>query len=290
MVRRNVTLARQAAQEVAEGIRSGSLASDGGLLPSEATLSLQLGVSRATLREALSQLEQGGVIVRRHGIGTFVSPSHLLVEAGLEELESIESLARRIGVEIHMGERDIGERPASCEEAERLGVPEGSSVVAVERVIMSETVPIAFLVDVVPTDILDRAELGDAFQGSVLDFLLRRGNPPLTHSHTELSAEVADADLAHRLRLQVGDPLLKFTAQLHAASGRIVDFSVSHFTPGHFRFHVIRRVTQLPQQAVEGLAPPRQAGGDTTDPDQGRTTLQSSTRSMDDRMALTGRW
>lgn len=161
MVRRNLTLARQAAQEVAEGIQSGALADDDGLLPSEASLSQRIGVSRATLREALSQLEQGGLIVRRHGIGTFVSPGHPLVEAGLEELQSIETLAQRIGVEIHMGEREIQERAATPGEAESLQVCAATPVLAVQRVMMSGELPIAFLIDIVPTDVLDPQELAE---------------------------------------------------------------------------------------------------------------------------------
>ena len=261
MVRRNLTLARQAAQEVAEGIQSGALAGDDGLLPSEATLSQRIGVSRATLREALSQLEQGGLIVRRHGIGTFVSPGHPLVVAGLEELQSIETLAQRIGVEIHMGECEIRERAATQGEAESLQVCAATPVLAVQRVIMSGERPIAFLIDVVPTNVLDPKELGDSFDGSMLDFLLRRRDPPLKHSHTELGAEAADTDLAHRLHLGVGDPLLKFTAQLYAANGRVVDYSVSYFSPGHFRFHINRRVNQLSPQASAGPAPLGRAVG-----------------------------
>jgi GntR family transcriptional regulator len=242
---RGPTLARKAALEIIAGIQSGALAGEGGLLPSEAVLSQRLGVSRATLREALSQLEQGGMIVRRHGIGTFVSPGMPLMEAGLEQLESIETLAERIGVEIHMGECRIEERTASAREAEYLAVPEGSPVYAVQRVMVSGELPIAYLVDVVPADALDPRELRDDFEGSVLDLLLRHGDPQLRHSYTELCAEAADRELVRWLRLRKGDPLLRLTAQLYATDGRVVDYSTSYFTPGHFKFHVIRRVNQL---------------------------------------------
>ena len=256
MVRRSPTLARQAALEIVDGIQSGTLAGEGGLLPSEAILSERLGVSRATLREALSQIEHSGLIVRRHGVGTFVSPAGPMMEAGLEQLESIETLAQRIGVEIHMGECEIVERRASATEAEFLRVPDGSAVVAVRRVIMTGEERIAFLVDVVPADILDPNDLREAFDGSVLDLLLWRGDPPLQHSYTELVAEAADPELARAMHLQVGDPLLRFTAQLFATDGRVVDYSVSYFTPGHFRFHVIRRVSQLGATGPDFGSPP----------------------------------
>ena len=48
--------------------------------------------------------------------------------------------------------------------------------------------------------------------------------------------------LAHALRIQRGAPLMKLVAQLFAADGQIVDYSISHFVPGYFRFHVVRRI------------------------------------------------
>jgi GntR family transcriptional regulator len=126
---------------------------------------------------------------------------------------------------------------------------------------MSGGRPIAFLVDVVPTDVLDPRELGDSFYGSMLDFLLRRGDPALKHSYTELGAEAANKDLAQRLHLRPGDPLLKFSAQLYTASGRVVDYSLSYFSPGHFRFHVIRRVNQLTPQVADSAATVGRAPG-----------------------------
>jgi GntR family transcriptional regulator len=159
-----------------------------------------------------------------------------------------------------MGEREIRERAATPGEAESLQVRAATPVLAVQRVMMSGERPMAYLIDVVPTDVVNPNEVGESFDGSMLDFLLRRGDPPLKHSQTELSAEAADADLAQRLHLRVGDPLLKFTAQLYAETGRVVDYSLSYFSPGHFRFHIIRRVNQLSPQGSEGPAPQGWAG------------------------------
>jgi GntR family transcriptional regulator len=250
MVQRSPTLARQAATEVVRAIRAGELAGADGLLPSETALSQRLGVSRATLREALSHLERSGVILRRHGVGTFVT-GQALVESGLEELESIEKLAARRGIETHMGSCLIEELEAAPEEAEALDVPAGSPVIAVERVMLTGTTPVAYLVDVVPADVLSRADLGSTFHGSVLDLILERGEPELSHSSTEISAEAAGRELAERLETQVGDPVLRLTAQLFAKSGRVVDHSRSYFSPGFIHFHVIRRVTPLTFSSME---------------------------------------
>jgi DNA-binding FadR family transcriptional regulator len=57
MVRRTASLAQQVAQEILSEIETGTLAREGGLLPSETDLSHRFGVSRATVREALSRLD-----------------------------------------------------------------------------------------------------------------------------------------------------------------------------------------------------------------------------------------
>jgi len=107
---------------------------------------------------------------------------------------------------------------------------------------MADSERVAHLTDVVPQKWLRQPDLGPEFHGSVLDLLLARGWPVLSHSRTELAAEAADADLARALHITRGAPLLKLEAQLYTQDGQVVDYSISHFVPGHFRFHVVRRI------------------------------------------------
>ena len=70
---KRLTLAVQAQQYLTSLIEEG-IYQPGQQFPSEADLATQLGISRATLREALLNLEQEGAIIRKHGMGTFVAP------------------------------------------------------------------------------------------------------------------------------------------------------------------------------------------------------------------------
>jgi GntR family transcriptional regulator len=244
MVRRSISLARQVVQEILSGIESGALMRDNGLLPSETELSQRFQVSRATIRDALSQLEQRGVVVRRHGVGTFASQLPR-IDAGLEELESLETLAQRIGLKTRMGEPVIEERAATSAEAECLQISAEIPVLSVARVIMTGKQPIAFLIDVVPTTVLQRRDLDRTFRGSVLDLFIRRGDLPLSHSRTNIMIESASKTIARQLNLQPGEPLHKLEARLYTLDGRVIDYSQSYFVPGYFHFHVNRRVGQL---------------------------------------------
>ena len=179
----------------------------GDRLPSEPKLAARLGISRPTLREALQALEEEGAIVRRHGVGTFVAEPRPVLEAGLEVLESIEHMARRGALHVDMGEVVIAERETTEDETRGLELPAVEAAVSVTRVILAEGKPVAHLTDVLPQRYLRQADLGPGFHGSVLDTLLERGWPSLSHSRTELISEAASSELAHALRIQRGAPL-----------------------------------------------------------------------------------
>ena len=215
----------------------------GDRLPTEPKLARQLGVSRATLREAMRTFETQGLLRRRQGVGTFVvRPQHVL-DSGLEVLESIETLAERSGLRVMPGELEIGHRFAREREARPLGLKPGSSVTQVSRVILAEGHPVAYLLDILPMHVLSPEEISNGFRGSVLDFLILRGNPQLINSHCEIAATAATSEIARALNIQRGDSLLRFESRLFSIEGEVIDYSLGYFLPGYFRFHVIRQLT-----------------------------------------------
>ncbi|MBL7161026.1 MAG: GntR family transcriptional regulator [Anaerolineales bacterium] len=219
-----------------------SLADAGQRLPSEPRLAEQLGVSRATLREAMRTFETQGLLRRRQGVGTFVVRPTQVIDSGLEVLESIESLSDRIGLPVAMGDFQLVDCEADEVVAEKLKVEPGSKVQRISRVIMADDRPVAFLVDTLRLGLLVSEEVGDEFTGSVLDILLNRGDPVLGHSRCEINAVAAASDVARALDIQRGDSVLRFVSLLFSKDGEPVDYSFSYFLPGYFRFHVVRRV------------------------------------------------
>jgi len=224
--------------------------SPGDRLPSEPVLAHQLGVSRATLREAMRTFETQGMIHRRQGAGTFVVHPSQVIASGLEVLESIETLARRIELPVAMGELRTENRPATPEEAKVLGLEPGAGILCLTRPILVEGHPVAYLVDILLEDLLSSEELQQGFTGSVLDLLLKRGSPPLGTSRCDINAVIATTDIARAMRIQRGDVLLRFEACLYSTDGRVIDYSFSYFLPGYFRFHVVRRIDSSAMKSV----------------------------------------
>jgi GntR family transcriptional regulator len=214
----------------------------GDRLPSEPALAKELGVSRATLREAMRTFEIQGMIRRRQGSGTYVTRPSQKLQSGLEVLESIQTVANRLGLQVRLGKWRAIRRPPQDGEILTLGLEPGESVLDVRRVIIAEGRPAAFLIDVLPLDVLTPEDLEVGFTGSVLDILLIRGTPSLHVSRTDINAITASEEVARALDIQRGDALLCFFADLYTTSGEIIDHSYSYFLPGYFNFHVVRQV------------------------------------------------
>jgi GntR family transcriptional regulator len=213
-------------------------------LPSEPKLAKKMGVSRATLREAMRTFEAQGLIRRRQGAGTFVVGQVPVLESGLEVLESVDTMAQRLDLAVTVSDLHIERIYADQEAADGLKLPLASRLISIRRVICADDRPVAYLVDTLPEEHLKPQDLPMDFSGSILDFLVARGIP-LTISRAAISATGATADVARALEIQRGDVLLKFTSQLYIADGSVVDYSVSNFIPGYFHFHVIRRVGKV---------------------------------------------
>jgi GntR family transcriptional regulator len=212
----------------------------GDQLPSEARLASQLGISRATLREALRLLEEEGIIVRRQGVGTFVAADHHL-ESGLERLESILALAARQGLPAVAQDFTVETVEADRALAERLHVDPGTPLTRVRRTIVVENRPVAYMDDIVPARWLSPDDLDDAFTGSVLDQLRQRNDPRVQEALAAITAVSASRPLAEQLGVRPGTALLLLEETLFDGTGTPVGFSHNYFVPDRIRFHVVRR-------------------------------------------------
>ncbi|NTU57087.1 MAG: GntR family transcriptional regulator, partial [Anaerolineales bacterium] len=145
-------------------------------LTSEPELAKQMGVSRATLREAMRTFETQGVIRRRQGSGTYVVGKVPVIDSGLEVLESLDTMAHRMNLAVTVGELHVEQVIADKETAAGLGVSEETELTRIRRVMCADGRPVAYLVDTLPAKLLKPEELPGTFGGSVLDFMLGRGD------------------------------------------------------------------------------------------------------------------
>jgi GntR family transcriptional regulator len=210
-------------------------------LPPEPELAQQLGISRSTLREAMRTFEERGLIIRRQGVGTFVTRSSpLVIDSGLEALESVDSLVHRRGLSIQTKDLDIQEALASRDLARRLGVTERTLLTVVTRTKVAAGQPVAYMMDALPASVVSVEDMRAGFHGSVLDYLLTRDD--LAHARADILPVRADKHQSARLDLKPGTVLLLLEETLYTLAGEVIGFSRNYFVPEFFKFHVVRRV------------------------------------------------
>ncbi len=141
------TLTEVAAESLRQAIVAGTY-QPGSQLPTEAELVEMLGVSRTVVREALRTLEEGGLVARRQGVGTFVREQPIVKNLNFNYgiTEMIESAGFRAGTSYV--NTSVG--PADDEVAERLRLEVGAPVLTVERVRTADDRPVVLTLDTLP--------------------------------------------------------------------------------------------------------------------------------------------
>ena len=210
-------------------------------LPSQEELASMLGVSRATVREAVRGIAQMGLIEQRHGVGTFVAPAGWRINEGMEILESLESMAKRQGWLCGSEAVEIGQIQANASLAQRFGVPENVAINTVSRIKTADGQPVARMIDYVPQDFLPIEQLPRQFTGSVLDLLLSSDEPRVDYATATWTACTGTPEVARALHVPVETPLLFSVETVYAKDGRVIEIGETYFVTNFFRFHVTRR-------------------------------------------------
>jgi GntR family transcriptional regulator len=236
-----VPLSAQAEEYLLSLIENG-VYQPGEQLPSEADLAAQLGISRPTLREALRNLEQDGLILRKHGVGTFVAPGYeQRLESGLERLESVLELAARQGLDVTCAALQVEQEPAGADLGAKLCVDPRTLLTDIRRAIVVGRVPVAYMIDLVLPSALSPADVDDCFNGSVLDLLRQKPDLQIGHGVADIVAVDADRFLTENLKVEPGQAVLLMEEIIYDVEGNPVEFSRNYFVPEFFQFRVVRR-------------------------------------------------
>lgn len=212
-------------------------------LPPERELASLLGISRGTLREALRVAQQERLIVQRHGSGTYVADPRTFTENGMAALESLYTLAKRRGWEAISLDVVVKESFLAAQEAEALNREVGGAATYVSWVTEMNGKRVAYIVDVIPADVIPVDELRESFDGSVLDLISARGEPKIDHARTYILATSASEEVAARLEIPVGHSLLLTEETLYSTGDEPVEFSYNYFVADFFRFFITRSMS-----------------------------------------------
>ncbi len=147
--------------EIAAEIACGTLR-ENEQLPTERDMCEKYGVSRITVRHALSLLEQQGLIRKRQGQGIFVCPRRY--EQSLDALYSYDQLFARQSTRHELRVLSMEQRAVSGDIAARLGVFDRSVCTVFTTVCLAEDKPYAYNVSYVPQQLVAGASAAELEQ------------------------------------------------------------------------------------------------------------------------------
>lgn len=220
----------------------------GARLESEHELCKRYGVSRPVVRQALTDLKLEGLLHRRKGLGTFVSPARTsqgLVQTLNGLWEDVHAMGRTLRSEV----RQLHVTPADHDVARRLALPPESSVVELERLRFIDDEPWVYTISHVPHGMAPDLAEQDLTEQSLYLLLRDRYGHQVTRSHRIVEARVTDKQLARDLQLSVGDPLLVLTTVSYDQDNVPMETFIAFHRADRSRFEVDLR------RAGKGAAP-----------------------------------
>lgn len=220
----------QVAQGLAERIQSGDLVR-GSALPAERELAAQLQISRVTVRQALALLAQQGLLARKHGSGTFITPPAAPGEVPSRPLgllssfsEEVRSRGQKPGAQVMAFEQG---RP-TAHEAMSLALSPGDSVYRIRRLRTANNEPLAVEDSTLPAALVGKLTREDVKDASLYALLTARALKP-HRAIRHLRAVNADLTMSGLLGVTVGAALLTTERVSWTQEGQPVEYARAHY-------------------------------------------------------------
>lgn len=205
----------------------------GTAMPTERELCQTYGVSRATVRQALGQLELEQRIYRRQGKGTFVARQK--IEQRLELMSHTEGMRER-GIVPSSKLIDVRRIPAGLDIGAQLDLSPKSEVLRIERLRLADGDPIAIEVLYLNADRFDGITAALSDNASLYQLLSSNYGVELASAEETIEAVIAEGRDAALLKCQPGMPLLMLSRRTLDTSGQPTEFVRSLYRGDRYRF------------------------------------------------------
>lgn len=218
----------------------------GDQLPAEVDFAKQLGVSRATLREAFSLLHRQGFIIRKHGVGSFVAEPGNQIVSNFEKLESIMDLIRRSGYEPTMEVLESATCELDGDTCFTMEVPEHTEGYRFSTIYRANDIPFVHTVEYVPKSLLpEHLKYTREQSEDLADFITKNTKNPPTATLTRLKGILPTTELMQRLMIDANSPIIRQRFTLFDAKEQIVGCGFDYFNSSWFEFSIFTNTIRL---------------------------------------------
>ncbi|MFW5941215.1 MAG: GntR family transcriptional regulator [Chloroflexota bacterium] len=239
MLERKPSLTDQAKAHIKQRILDGEFEDD--RIPSESELAAELGVSRTTIRDALSRLQNEGAIYRKQGSGTYVNRAGLQIKTRLEEMWSYESVLTAHGYTPSVRILRVEREPAGEEVGNELRMDAEDELVTVEKLFLEDDEPVILTINQVPEYLVRGSIPDEQWRAPIFEFLLEHCRQRLSYYLSEIVPVSASSELAGVLQVEAGKALISFAEVGFNDENVPILKTMSYFRDDLLRLRLIRR-------------------------------------------------
>jgi DNA-binding GntR family transcriptional regulator len=227
-----VPLYFQVAQQIEQAIQSGHLA-PGDRLDNEISLADQYGLSRPTMRRAIQELVDKGLLVRKRGVGTQVVHGQVTRPVELTSLHDDLSHGQRQPSTTVL----VNEMLVAPEEVVRhLDVPAGSTVLHLRRLRFADGQPLALLENYLPRELAEVGEADLTTRGMYQ--VMRAKGVHMRVARQRIGARTGTTEECRLFAEPRNSPVLTMERVTHDDSGRPVEWGRHAYRAAHYSFEV----------------------------------------------------
>lgn len=226
-------------EKIMDDIRNG-VYSPGERLPAEMEMAKNFNVSRETFRSAIRVLEKQGVVVVKHGVGTFITKILPTIPSSLEMLTKISELIHDAG--LHEGERKEFSKIVDCspEWAKKLAIPIGTPVAFHQRIRTANREPVVLSQNIMAKSLIGNALEKKELYGSLTEFLEKECNIKILTSDSELIVPLHTDKLCQKLLIYPETTVLLMQQVHYNEFNEPVMYSRDYFRNDIFQFKLRR--------------------------------------------------
>lgn len=225
-----VPLYYQVASRLESAIKAGAFP-PGARLENELAIAQRLGLSRPTVRHAIQELVDKGLLVRRRGIGTQIVQGQVTRPVELTSLyEDLQNSQHEPGTRV-LAHRVV---PAPAAVAEGLAVDAGSDVVYLRRQRSTDGIPVALLENYLPAEFADITT--EQLEQRGLYQILRARGITIRVAKQTIGARRAQGDEAELLDIERGGPVLTMDRIAYDVAGRAFEYGHHCYRPDMYSF------------------------------------------------------
>ncbi|MBN1536287.1 MAG: GntR family transcriptional regulator [Anaerolineales bacterium] len=223
----------------------------GDMLMPEKAIALELGVSHITVRQALKDLTNEGLLVRRRAIGTFIAPPRRIVPIVRNRLVGLTEEMAEEGIKVTSIVLDQSIILATGELVKELQIPHNERVIRIHRLRFIKDIPLVIETTHHPYERFPKLMDIDTTDQSVYSILKQVYNIQPVESKDYFVADIASKDIAELLNIDVGAPIMRYKRTAKDETGQVMEYTISIYRADLYQF-VIYYQSESPGNAQGG--------------------------------------